>query len=89
MKSLILTADYSYYNYKNDENTVKNTYSFLNSDLYFQKKDSKWEFKLSGKNLTNNISINRDSYNEVVDSNSTSLYYVQPRMFLLTAKYNL
>ena len=89
LSSFVLTADYSYYNYKNDEKTIENTYSFLNSDLYFQKKDSKWEFKLSGKNLTNNTSINRDSYNEIVDSNSTSLYYVQPRMFLLTAKYNL
>lgn len=89
LKDFILTADYSYYNYKNDENTVKNTYSFLNAELFYQKMDSPWEFILSAKNLTDNTSINRDSYNETFDSNSTSLYFVQPRLFLFTIKYNL
>ena len=89
LKNFILTADYSHYNYKNDENTVKNNYSFLNANLYYQQKDSKWEFKISGNNLTDNISMNSDRYNEVVDSNSTSLYYIQPRLFMLSVKYNL
>lgn len=89
LKNFILTADYSYYNYKNDEDTVKNTYSFLNANLYYQQKDSKWEFKISADNLTNNTSINRDSYNEITDSNSTSLYYIQPRLYMFSVKYNL
>lgn len=89
LKDFILNADYSYYNYKNDENTVKNTYSFLNAELFYQKLDSSWEFILSAKNLTDNTSINRDSYNETFDSNSSSLYFVQPRTFLFTIKYNL
>ncbi|WP_245949282.1 TonB-dependent receptor [Lutibacter citreus] len=89
LKNFILTADYSYYNYRNDEDTVKNTYSFLNANLYYQQKDSKWEFKLSANNLTNNKTINRDSYNQIVDSNATSLYYIQPRIVMLSVKYNL
>jgi len=89
LKNFILTADYSYYNYKNNENTIKNTYSFLNSALYYQQKDSKWEFKLSATNLTNNTSMNTDSYNEISDSNTTSLYFVQPRIYLFSVKYNL
>ncbi len=89
LKNFILTADYSYYNYKNDENTIKNTYSFLNSALYYQQKDSKWEFKLSANNLTNNTSMNTDSYNEISDSNTTSLYFIQPRLYLFSVKYNL
>ncbi|WP_456377627.1 TonB-dependent receptor, partial [Lutibacter sp.] len=89
LKNFILTADYSYYNYKNDENTIKNTYSFLNADLYYQQKDSKWEFKISADNLTNNTSMNTDSYNEISDSNLTSLYYIQPRIYLFSVKYNL
>jgi hypothetical protein len=89
LKNFILTADYSYYNYKNDENTIKNTYSFLNSALYYQQKDSKWEFKLSASNLTNNTSMNTDSYNEISDSNTTSLYFIQPRIYLFSVKYNL
>jgi hypothetical protein len=89
LKNFILTSDYSYYNYKNDENTVKNTYSFLNANLYYQQQDSKWEFKISVDNLTDNSSINRDSYSEIVDSNSTSLYFIQPRIWMFSVKYNL
>ncbi|MFZ2429882.1 MAG: TonB-dependent receptor, partial [Lutibacter sp.] len=89
LKNFILTADYSYYNYKNDENTVKNTYSFVNANLYYQQKNSKWEFKISANNLTNNTSMNTDSYNEISDSNTTSLYFIQPRLYLFSVKYNL
>ena len=89
LKNFILTADYSYYNYKNNENTIKNTYSFLNANLYYQQQDSKWEFKISADNLTNNTSINSDSYNEIVDSNTTSLYFIQPRLWMFSVKYNL
>ncbi|MBI9042355.1 carboxypeptidase-like regulatory domain-containing protein [Lutibacter sp.] len=93
LKSFIFTSDYSYYNYKNtfenSNNKTKNTYSFLNANLYYQEKDSKWEFKLSASNLTNNKSINTDSYNEISDSNATSVYFVQPRLYLLSVKYNL
>jgi hypothetical protein len=89
LKNFILTADYSYYNYKNDENTVKNTYSFLNANLYYQQKDSKWEFKISANNLTNNTSMNTDSYHEISDSNTTSLYFIQPRLYMFSVKYNL
>ncbi len=89
LKNFILTAEYSYYNYKNDENTIKNTYSFLNANLYYQQQDSKWEFKISVDNLTDNTSINSDSYNEIVDSNTTSLYFIQPRLWMFSVKYNL
>lgn len=89
LKNFIFTANYSYYNYKNDENMVKNTYSFLNANLYYQQKKSKWEFKISADNLTNNLSMNTDSYNEISDSNSTSLYFIQPRLYMFSVKYNL
>jgi hypothetical protein len=89
LKSFILTADYSYYNYKNEERTYKNEYSFLNANLYFQKQNSKWEFRLSANNITNNQSINTDSYNELSDSNSTSLYFIQPRLWMFSVKYNI
>jgi hypothetical protein len=89
LKNFILTADYSYYNYNNNANAVKNTYSFLNANLYYQQKDSKWEFKISVDNLTNNTSLNTDSYNEISDSNSTSFYFIQPRVYMFSVKYNL
>ena len=89
LKNFILTADYSYYNYRNDDNTIENTYSFLGAKLYFQTQDSPWEFILSGDNLTDNKSINTDSYNEISDSNRSSLYYIQPRLYMFTVRYNL
>ncbi len=89
LKSFIFTVDYSYYNYKNDEKTYENKYSFLSADLYYQQKNSKWEFKLSGKNLTDNLSINTDSYNEISDTNTSSLYYIQPRLWMISVKYIL
>jgi len=89
LKSFIFTADYSYYNYKNDEKTYENKYSFLNANLYYQQKASKWEFKLSGNNLTDNLSINTDSYNEISDTNTSSLYYIQPRLWMISVKYSL
>ncbi len=93
LKSFIFTSDYSYYNYKNTfENSAAktdNSYSFLNANLYYQQKDSKWEFKVSANNITNNTNLNTDSYNEISDSNSTSVYFVQPRLYMLTVKYNL
>ncbi|WP_298263717.1 carboxypeptidase-like regulatory domain-containing protein [uncultured Lutibacter sp.] len=93
LKNFILTADYSYYKYKNTfenlSSETKNNYSFLNANLYYQQKDSKWEFKISANNLTNNTSMNTDSYHEISDSNSTSLYFIQPRLWMFSVKYNL
>jgi len=89
LKRFILTADYSYYNYQNEEKTYKNEYSFLNANLYYQKQDSKWEFKFTAKNITDNKSINTDSYNEISDSNSNSLYFIQPRLWMFSVKYNI
>ncbi len=88
LKDFSFVADYSYYNYSNDNDTVSNTYSFLDASLYYQKSDSKWEFIVSGKNLTDNKSINRDSFVPNY-STSTSKYLVQERRFMFTVKYNL
>jgi len=89
LKNFILTADYSYYNYQDEEKTYKNEYSFLNANLYYQKQKSKWEFKFTANNITNNTSINTDSYNEINDSTSATLYYIQPRLWLFSVKYNI
>ncbi len=89
LKRFIFTADYNYYNYRNDEKTYKNEYSFLNANLYYQKRDSKWEFRLTGSNLTDNKSINTDSFNEISNSNTSSLFYIQPRLWMFSVKYIL
>jgi len=85
-KDFSFTSDYSFYNYSDGDNTL-NSYSFLNANLYYKKKDSKWEYRIGVKNILNTSSINQNSYSEVVSS--TSEYYVQPRYGFFAVKYHL
>ncbi len=87
LKGFIFTADYSYYHYKAKDDTVDNEYAFLNANLSYQKKDSKWEYSIKVTNLLNNEDLNRDSFNELF--NTTSQYFVQPRYVMLILKYDL
>ncbi len=85
-KDFSFTSDYSFYNYSDDQQTL-NSYSFLNANLYYRKKDSKWKFRLGVKNILNTQSINQNNYNEAFST--TSEYYVQPRYGFLTVTYKL
>ncbi|WP_378182255.1 carboxypeptidase-like regulatory domain-containing protein [Aquimarina sp. SS2-1] len=85
-KGFFLKSSYSYYNYS-DASTTLNEYSFWDAEVFYQKPDSKWEYKFSVTNLLNTESINRDSFNELF--NTTSSYVVQPRFWILSVKYNL
>jgi len=87
LKWFVLETQYSYYNYHDKANTIKNKYSFLDADLYYQQVKSKWEFKLSVTNLLNTGSLNQDSFSEYITS--TSQYFVQPRYWMFSIKYNL
>jgi len=87
LKDFTLTADYSYYQYKNKSGSIDNTYSFLSSNLYYQQGDSKWEFKLAATNLLDTKTINEDSFSELYSSSSQ--YFVQPRYVVLSVKFNL
>ncbi len=87
LKGFALTADYTYNNYYNKSKTVDNEYDFLNASLAYQKKNSKWEFRLTGTNLLNTKSLNSDSFSQF--SIFTSQYRVMPRYVLFGVKYNL
>ena len=87
LKSFYWTVNWDFYDYRNQENTIQNNYSFLNSTLYYQEQDSHWEFSLQGTNLTNNQATNTDSFTE--QFNSTSQYVVLPRIIMLVIKYDL
>jgi len=87
LKDFTFKADWSYYDYSNKDNTIKNDYSFLSADLYYQKKDSKWEFRVQATNLLDVKTINQDSFNETFST--TSFYSVMPRIVMLTVKYDL
>ena len=86
LKGFIFKADYSYYNYSNETKTL-NTYSFLDTSLSYQKKDSKWEYKIGVTNVLNTKSLNQDSTNTLYTS--TSEYFIQPRYLIFSVKYDL
>ncbi|CAM4396113.1 TonB-dependent receptor [Zobellia roscoffensis] len=87
LKNFIFTVDYDYYNYTDKENTIDNKYSFLESNLTYQKKDSRWEYGIKGTNLLNTTTLNRDSTNDLFFT--TQAYFVQPRYVLFSVKYDL
>ncbi len=87
LKNFIFTADYDFYSYTNKTKTIENEYSFLEADLTYQKKDSKWEFGIKGKNLLNSETLDKNSENDY--SFTTSSYFVQPRYVLFTIKYDI
>ena len=86
LKSFTFKADYSYFSYKNEVETLNN-YSFLDASLAYQKKDSKWEYTLGITNILDTESLNQDNTNTLFTS--TSEYFIQPRYVVLSIKYDL
>ncbi|MCH9661392.1 MAG: hypothetical protein K0U54_10835, partial [Bacteroidetes bacterium] len=66
---------------------IEKEYSFLNADLYYQKKDSQWEFSIQADNILNVEATNNDSFND--QFNTTNQYFVLPRIVMLVVKYDL
>lgn len=87
LKSFSFVSEYEFYHYYNADKTVENEYDFLSASLIYQKKDSKWEYKVAATNLLNTTSLNDDSFTQF--STRTSQYTVQPRYIILSLKYNL
>ena len=87
LNAFSFVTEYEFYHYYNTEKTVNNEYDFLSASLIYQKKDSKFEYKLSGTNLLNTKSINDDSFSQF--STRTSQYAVQPRYLIFSLKYNI
>ncbi|MGX7667431.1 carboxypeptidase regulatory-like domain-containing protein [Flavobacterium pedocola] len=83
------TSEYTFYNNRNKAKTISNEYDFLSAALMYQKKDSKWEWKLSGTNLLNTGSLNNSSFDQIGGRNTFSSYIVQPRYLILSLKYAL
>lgn len=85
--SFSFTSEYTFYHNRNSKNTISSEYDFLTANLLYKKKDSKWEWKLSGTNLLNTKSLNDTSFNQLGGSSSFSSFYVQPRYLILSLKY--
>ena len=62
-------------------------YAFLNANLSYQKKDSKWEYNIQVTNALNTDALNQDGFNDLFISSSA--YMVQPRYVVFKLKYDL
>jgi len=87
LKHFTLIAEWNYYNYTDKANTLENNYSFFNADLYFRKGESPWEFKIQATNILDTEFINNDSFSD--EFNSTTQYFVLPRILMFVVKYDL
>ena len=87
LDSFSFVSEYEFYHYYNHSKSVNNQYDFLTASLIYQKKDSKFEFKLAATNLLNTKSLNDDNFSQFLIK--TSQYQVQPRYVILSLKYNL
>ena len=87
LNSFSFVSEYEFYHYYNGNKTVDNEYDFLSASLIYQKKDSKWEYKISATNLLNTTYLNDDSFSQF--STRVSQYTVQPRYIIFSMKYNL
>ncbi|QDW19969.1 carboxypeptidase-like regulatory domain-containing protein [Flavobacterium sp. KBS0721] len=87
LNSFSFVSEYEFYHYYNGNKTVDNEYDFLSASLIYQKKNSKWEYKLSATNLLNTKYLNDDSFWQF--STRVSQYTVQPRYIMFSMKYNL
>ena len=89
LDSFSFTSDYNFYHNRNKSKTVETEYDFLNASLIYQKKDSKWEYKLAATNLLDTRTLNDNSFSQLGGSSTFSSYVVQPRYVILSLKYNL
>jgi hypothetical protein len=87
LNSFSFVSEYEFYHYYNGNKTVDNEYDFLSASLIYQKKDSKWEYKIAATNLLNTTYLNDDSFSQF--STRVSQYTVQPRYIIFSMKYNL
>ena len=83
------TSEYNFYHNYNKSKTIDSEYDFLTASLIYQKKDSKWEWKLSGTNLLDTKSLDTNSFSQLGGTSNFSSYRVQPRFLILSLKYNL
>ena len=83
------TSEYSFFHNRDKAKTFDTEYDFLTASLSYQKRDSKFEYKVSATNLLNTTALNDNSFNALGGSTSFSSFYVQPRFVVFSLKYVL
>ncbi len=89
LKDFTFNAEWDFYDYTNDRKTIENRYSFLNANLFYQQEDSKWEFQIQANNVLDTAFINNDSFDDAINTTTTTQYFVLPRIMMFVVKYDL
>jgi hypothetical protein len=87
LKNFTFTSRYTYNKVENN-GAIINDYAFLDLDLTYQKKDSKWEYSFEMTNALDTNALNTNNGTNLLFT-STSTYVIQPRFTVLSIKYNL
>ncbi|NQX82790.1 MAG: hypothetical protein HRT66_12485 [Flavobacteriaceae bacterium] len=87
LKSFTFRARYRYSDYESKDGSINNPSRSLTSSLFYNKKDSHWEFNVRGTNLLNNSSISKDSSSGSFISSTQN--YVQPKYIIFSVRYSL
>ena len=85
-KAWFFDVDYDLNLFSTSQN-VENNYDFLEAALFYNKPDSKWEYKVAATNLLNTEALNNNSFGQI--ATSTQFYTVQPRYVYLQVRYDL
>lgn len=87
LNDFILKADYSYDNYTNKSNQIKNTFDTANASLFYQKEDSAWGFEIMASNLFNISFKQQNSFSSFLISDSKT--FILPRILMFKVSYKL
>ena len=89
LEAFSFTSEYNFFHNYNKSKTIDSEYDFLTANLMYQKKGSKWEWKLTGTNLLDTKSLDTNSFSQLGGTSNFSSYRVQPRYLILGLKYSL
>ena len=87
LKGLIFSFDYTHYNYKNKQQSIKNKYTLANTTLLYRKENSAWSYKVEAKNLFNTEFKQSNRFSDYLISDTKT--FILPRIFMFSISYNL
>lgn len=86
-KSLLLTADYSYTQYRNLSANTRSNFNIANMLLRYNTEDSAWAFELMGNNILNTEFKQENSFSSFFVSDQRVI--ILPRIIMLRVSYKL
>ena len=87
LKDFTLKADYSGFNYQNEDAGIENISDIANASIFYQKEDSSWVFEFEATNLFN-IQFKQENYfSDFLISNQST--FVLPRILMFKLSYKL